>query len=52
VPEIVLGLWDFIGLVIGTIALIVAIVIIAIEYHHWRLRRELRKVIVKASKLQ
>ncbi|MEZ0345467.1 MAG: hypothetical protein ABWK01_02845 [Infirmifilum sp.] len=48
--EIILGVWDFIVLVLGTIALAVLLIIIAIEYHHWRLRRELKKIVVRTGK--
>ncbi|QOJ78295.1 hypothetical protein IG193_05880 [Infirmifilum lucidum] len=47
--EIVLGVMDFIALIIGFIALVVLIVIIAIEYHYWRRRRELKRIIVRGG---
>ncbi|WP_460025676.1 hypothetical protein [Infirmifilum sp. SLHALR2] len=45
--EIVLGMMDFIAIVVGAITLVVLIVILAIEYHYWRMRRELKKIIVR-----
>jgi len=47
--EIVLGTLDFILLLIGAVMLIVLIIIFTIEYHYWRLRRQMRKIIVKAG---
>lgn len=47
--EIVLGTMDFILLVIGTVAFIVLLIVFAIEYHYWRLRRQMKKIIVRAG---
>lgn len=45
--EIVLGLWDFILLVVGFVGLALLLIIIALEYHYWRTRRSLKRVIVE-----
>ncbi|MCC6003598.1 MAG: hypothetical protein LM590_04585 [Thermofilum sp.] len=47
--EIVLGTMDFVLLVIGTVALILLLIVFAMEYHYWRLKRQLSKMIVKAG---
>jgi len=44
--EIVLSLAEFIGLLLGAIALILLLIVFAIEYKHWRTRRDARKIIV------
>jgi len=47
--EIVLGTMDFILLVVGTVAIIVLLIVFAIEYHYWRLRRQMKKILVRAG---
>lgn len=47
--EIALSFVEFIGLVVGAVTLIVLIIIIAIEYRNWRMKRETRKLIVRAT---
>ncbi|MHB9302769.1 hypothetical protein [Thermofilum pendens] len=46
--EIVLGTLDFVLLLLGTALFILLIVIVAIEYHNWRTRRQLRKIVAPA----
>ncbi|HDN01530.1 MAG TPA: hypothetical protein ENF42_00985 [Candidatus Bathyarchaeota archaeon] len=47
--EIVLSFGEFVGLVIGTVALIILLIIITIEYKNWRMKRETKKLIVRAT---
>ncbi|MEM0093670.1 MAG: hypothetical protein QW753_04785 [Thermofilum sp.] len=45
--EIVLGVWDFILLVVGFVGLMLLLIIIALEYHYWRTRRRIKRVLVE-----
>jgi len=48
--EIVLSLAEFVGLVLGAIALVILLIVFAIEYRHWRMKRETRKIIAPAHR--
>ncbi len=48
--EIVLSFAEFVGLVLGGIALIMLLIIFAIEYRNWRARRQTSKIIVPARR--
>ena len=48
--EIVLGTWDFVLLVVGVVGLVLLLVIIALEYHYWRMRRQMKGIIAPARR--
>jgi len=48
--EIVLGVWDFVLLLVGAVGLVLLIVIVALEYHYWRTRRRLKAIIAPARR--
>jgi len=43
--EIVLGTLDFVLLVVAAVGVVILILVIALEYHYWRMRRLLKGVI-------
>lgn len=43
--EIVLGVLDFVLLVLALVGLVILLIVIALEYHYWRTRRLLKGVI-------
>ncbi len=46
--EIVLGFWEFVGMVLGIILLVLLIFILAYEYKLWRARRSVKALIRKS----